>query len=224
MLIGPGSCPLDFFLRFGYERAMQRFRGILILSVIITLSACETRLGQSWNNTVSRMKPDREKEREARYGLRENPRQSVDSDTVYLGPNSNSANREELPPETSSVQLKPFRTARRNPQPTQKATPKPTPKKSSDDASKPKSSPKPTPKSKPTPESTENASDPIDDPVSEATPKPAEGPAPFAEPVPGKKGYVTSPFSPGAGFIDVTGLEPGSEAKDPYSGKVFRVP
>jgi hypothetical protein len=42
--------------------------------------------------------------------------------------------------------------------------------------------------------------------------------------VPGKKGYVTSPYSPDAGFIDVSGLEPGSQARDPYTQKIFRVP
>ena len=47
---------------------------------------------------------------------------------------------------------------------------------------------------------------------------------PIAVPVPGKPGYVTSPFTPNAGYIDVTGMAPGTEAKDPYSGKVFRVP
>lgn len=48
--------------------------------------------------------------------------------------------------------------------------------------------------------------------------------APMAKPVPGKQGYVLSPFSPDAGYIDVSGMPPGTEAKDPYTGKVFRVP
>jgi len=52
----------------------------------------------------------------------------------------------------------------------------------------------------------------------------SEEPAPIAKPVPGKQGYVFSPFSPNAGYIDVTGMTPGTEAKDPYTGKVFRVP
>jgi hypothetical protein len=50
------------------------------------------------------------------------------------------------------------------------------------------------------------------------------GPAPLATPVAGKPGYVLSPFAPQAGYVDVTGLAPGTEAKDPYTGKVFRVP
>lgn len=61
------------------------------------------------------------------------------------------------------------------------------------------------------------------------TPEPSTGTSssaevPYGVPVPGKPGYVTSPFSPDAGYVDVTGLTPGSKAQDPYSGKVFRVP
>ena len=44
------------------------------------------------------------------------------------------------------------------------------------------------------------------------------------KPVPGKPGFVTSPHSPAAGYVDVRGFPPGSEVKDPYSGKIFLVP
>ena len=47
---------------------------------------------------------------------------------------------------------------------------------------------------------------------------------PYGTPVPGKPGFVTSPHSPGAGYVDVRGFPPGTEVKDPYSGKVFLVP
>jgi outer membrane biosynthesis protein TonB len=47
---------------------------------------------------------------------------------------------------------------------------------------------------------------------------------PYAKPVPGKPGYVFSPFDPNGGYVDVTGFAPGSKVKDPYSGKIFRVP
>jgi len=47
---------------------------------------------------------------------------------------------------------------------------------------------------------------------------------PMAAPVPGKPGFVVSPYSPNSGYVDVSGMAPGSEARDPYSGKVFRVP
>lgn len=48
--------------------------------------------------------------------------------------------------------------------------------------------------------------------------------SPYAVPVPGKKGLVTSPFAPDAGYIDVSKFPPGTEVKDPFSGKIFRTP
>jgi hypothetical protein len=48
--------------------------------------------------------------------------------------------------------------------------------------------------------------------------------APYGIPVPGRKGFVTSPFAPEAGYVDVRSFPPGTEVKDPYSGKVFRTP
>lgn len=47
---------------------------------------------------------------------------------------------------------------------------------------------------------------------------------PYATPVPGKPGLVTSPFAPYAGYVDVRGYPPGQEVKCPYTGKLFRVP
>jgi hypothetical protein len=47
---------------------------------------------------------------------------------------------------------------------------------------------------------------------------------PTAKPVPGKAGYVFSPFDPSGGYVDVTGYTSGQKVKDPYSGKVFIVP
>jgi hypothetical protein len=47
---------------------------------------------------------------------------------------------------------------------------------------------------------------------------------PYATPVPGKQGFVTSPFSPNSGYIDVRGFAPGTPVKDPYTGKVFLTP
>lgn len=43
-------------------------------------------------------------------------------------------------------------------------------------------------------------------------------------PVPGKEGFVTSPYSPDSGMIDVRGYEKGTEVRDPYSRKIFLVP
>ena len=46
----------------------------------------------------------------------------------------------------------------------------------------------------------------------------------YGTPVPGKKGFVTSPFSPNAGYIDARGFAPGTPVKDPYTGKIFLTP
>ena len=58
------------------------------------------------------------------------------------------------------------------------------------------------------------------------TPVPVAAPRdlPYGTPVPGKPGFVTSPHSPTAGYVDVRGFPPGSEVKDPYSGKIVLVP
>jgi len=47
---------------------------------------------------------------------------------------------------------------------------------------------------------------------------------PYAVPVPGMQGVVTSPFAPQAGYVDVRKFPPGTEVKDPFSGKIFRTP
>lgn len=52
---------------------------------------------------------------------------------------------------------------------------------------------------------------------------PAPGDVPFARAVPGKPGYVYSPKDPKK-VISVEGLRPGSKAKDPETGEIFRVP
>jgi hypothetical protein len=47
---------------------------------------------------------------------------------------------------------------------------------------------------------------------------------PYAIPVPNKPGFVTSPFAPKQGLVDVRGFPSGTEVIDPYTGKVFLTP
>jgi hypothetical protein len=59
-------------------------------------------------------------------------------------------------------------------------------------------------------------------PAANAGPK-AKGDYPYAVPVPGKPGFVRSPYSPDK-MTDVRGYAPGTEVKDPYTQKIFLVP
>jgi hypothetical protein len=47
---------------------------------------------------------------------------------------------------------------------------------------------------------------------------------PTAKPVPGKPGYVFSPFDTKGRYVDVSGYPSGSKAKDPWTDKIFIVP
>jgi hypothetical protein len=47
---------------------------------------------------------------------------------------------------------------------------------------------------------------------------------PYGIPVAGRPGFVTSPYSPKSGYVDVRGFPSGTEVKDPYTGKVFLTP
>jgi hypothetical protein len=47
---------------------------------------------------------------------------------------------------------------------------------------------------------------------------------PYAIPVPNKPGFVTSPYAPKQGLVDVRGFPSGTEVIDPYSGKIFLTP
>jgi hypothetical protein len=86
------------------------------------------------------------------------------------------------------------------------------------DASNSQTSPSPTPVSAPpNPKNVRVAK-------ATATRKNPKGDLPYGIPVPGKQGLVTSPFSPDSGYIDVRSFPPGTEVKDPYTGKSFLTP
>jgi hypothetical protein len=61
-------------------------------------------------------------------------------------------------------------------------------------------------------------------PASAAPAEKAKADMPYGIPVPGQKGMVISPYSPDGNYIDVSAFPPGSAVKDPYTGKIFRVP
>ena len=100
------------------------------------------------------------------------------------------------------------------PAPTVASTPAPAPA--------PAPQPKPAPVEKPTPPPASLDKAPTRSappPVAQAAPK-----TPFGIPIPGRPGFVNSPYAEKHQLVDVTGLGVGTEVKCPYTGRLFRVP
>ena len=128
------------------------------------------------------------------------------------------------------------------PKPQAPATTKPTPAPAVASAPAPKTTPPPVakttpktePKKEPAPTVAANTAPtkPAADPTPKLEPKTEPAPAPqaaapklpFGAPIPGRPGFVNSPFAEKHQLVDVTGLSVGTEVKCPYTGKLFRVP
>jgi len=91
-------------------------------------------------------------------------------------------------------------------------------------AGPPEGSPSPTPVEEPSKPVKEQSAAPTILPATAAPASKARGDMPYGIPVPDRKGMVTSPYLPEGSYIDVSAFAPGSAVRDPYTGKIFRVP
>ena len=61
-------------------------------------------------------------------------------------------------------------------------------------------------------------------PSSSSHASPGQAEFPTAKSVPGKPGYVISPFDSSGRYVDTSGYTSGSKVKDPWTNKIFIVP
>ncbi len=78
--------------------------------------------------------------------------------------------------------------------------------------------PTPTPGASVTPEPVVRTASVVSGPVN------SKQDIPYGIPVAKKPGFVSSPYSPDQGVVDVRGIPSGTEVKDPFTGKVFLTP
>src|SRR3977135_4668123 len=69
-----------------------------------------------------------------------------------------------------------------------------------------------------------NTPEPAPQPTAATVNKPTKGDLPHGIPVPNKPGFVTSPYAPNSGYVDVRGLPQRTAAKDPDTQQIFLVP
>jgi hypothetical protein len=110
-----------------------------------------------------------------------------------------------------------------HPQPTHQTSKKRTAKRSSPQESN-SIEPSPSPTAEPLKSEAEATATPAVRPASAARGAKRKEDMPFGIPVLGKKGFVTSPYLPDGGYVDVSAFAPGTAVRDPYTGKFFRVP
>jgi type IV secretory pathway VirB10-like protein len=116
--------------------------------------------------------------------------------------------------ETTAYENQPVETAPPPPQPVPARSPRPITSTTTTSS--------PPPQQNETHPSTSATSHPGTTPQSSSTNSAAQ--FPVAKPVPGKPGYVFSPYDSNGGYVDVSGYPSGSKVKDPYSQKIFLVP
>lgn len=114
------------------------------------------------------------------------------------------------------------------PQPQPQAAPAPAPKVTQQAPSAPTKvavNSTPAPQPPPQPQVKKEAPAPQQQPTTQAAPPAAaQNELPFGIAIPGRPGFVNSPYAAKHQLVDVTGLPTGMEVKCPYTGKLFRVP